>query len=185
MSRRHKFGNRRFCLKRKKGLAKTKAERREISIIARMKNLPITILITGIIAGTLDILAAIIILAGGNAVGTFKYIAGGWFGKAAPEGGSEMVVWGAVFHYIIAICWTAAFLLLYPKLPFLKWNKWLNTIFYGILIQTLMSFVVLPLSNVAPSAFSWLGFLENAAILIFAIALPAALAADWFYQKAE
>ena len=85
-------------------------------------------------------------MAVGNAVGTLKYIAGGAFGKAALEGGNEMVVWCAVFHYIIALCWTAAFLLLYPKMPFMKWNKWFNAIAYGIVIQTLMSFVVLPLS---------------------------------------
>lgn len=150
-----------------------------------MKNLPIKILLVGVIAGTIDILAAIIILAGGNAVGTFKYIASGAFGKAALEGGGEMVVWGAVFHYIIAICWTAAFLLLYPKLSVLKWSKWLNAIAYGIIVQTLMSFVVLPLTNIPPRAFSLWGFLENAVILMFSIGLPTAFAADRFYKKAE
>lgn len=150
-----------------------------------MKNLPIKILLVGIIAGTIDILAAIIILAGGNAVGTLKYIAGGAFGKAALEGGSEMVALGALFHYIIAMCWTAAFILLYPKLPFLHWNKWFNAIVYGILVQIMMSFVVLPLSNVPPRPFSLWGFLENAVILMFSIGLPAAFAAKRFYQKAE
>lgn len=150
-----------------------------------MKNLPIKILLVGIIAGTLDIIAAIIILARGNAVGTLKYIASGWFGKAALEGGYEMAAWGLLFHYIIAICWTAAFLLLYPKLPFLKRNKWLNAIAYGIIVQTLMSFVVLPLSNIPPRAFSLWFFLENAVILMFTIGLPAALAAGRFYKKAE
>lgn len=150
-----------------------------------MRNLPIKILLVGIIAGTLDILAAIIILARGNAVGTFKYIASGAFGKAALEDSNEMVVWGAFFHYIIAMCWTAAFILLYPKLPFLHWNKWLNAIAYGFVVQILMSFVVLPLSNVPPRPFSLWGFLENAVILMFSIGLPAALAADWLYKKAE
>lgn len=150
-----------------------------------MKKLPTTILIAGIIAGTIDILAAIIILARGNAVGTLKYIASGAFGKAALEGGNEMVVWGVFFHYIIAMCWTAAFILVYPKLPFLKWNKWLNAIAYGIIVQTLMSFVVLPVTNIPPRTFSLWGFLENMVILIFSIGLPAALAADRFYKKAE
>jgi hypothetical protein len=150
-----------------------------------MKNLPITILITGLIAGTLDILAAIIILAGGNAVGTLKFIASGAFGKAATDGGYEMAAWGLLFHYIIAMCWTAAFILLYPKLKFLHRNKWLNAIAYGIIVQTLMSFVVLPLTQIPPRPFSLWGFTENALILIFTIGLPAALAADWFYRKAE
>jgi hypothetical protein len=148
-------------------------------------NLLLTILVTGLIAGTLDILSAIFILAGGNAVGTFKYIASGAFGKAALEGGNEMIFWGALFHYIIAISWTAAFILLYPKLPFLHWNKWLNAIVYGLIVQTLMSFVVLPLTNIAPRTFNLWGFTKNAVILMYAIGLPAALAANWFYKKEE
>lgn len=146
-------------------------------------NLALTIIITGLIAGTLDILSAIFILAGGNAVGTFKYIASGAFGKSALEGGNEMIFWGALFHYIIATSWTAAFILLYPKLNFLHWNKWINAIAYGLIVQTLMSFVVLPLTNIAPRVFTLTGFLKNAVILMFAIGFPAALSANWFYKK--
>lgn len=69
----------------------------------KIQSLSVMILITGLIAGTIDILSAIFILAGGNAVGTFKYIASGAFGKTAFEGGNEMVAYGALFHYIIAI----------------------------------------------------------------------------------
>jgi hypothetical protein len=148
-----------------------------------MKNLPINILITGLIAGTIDILAAIIILAGGNAVGTLKYVASGAFGKAATEGGNEMVAFGLLFHCIIAMSWTAAYFLLYPRLPFLKWNKWLNAIAYGLIIQTLMSFVVLPLTQIPPRSFNWVSFLENAVILMFSIGLPVSLLADCFYKN--
>ncbi len=148
-------------------------------------NLPLTILITGLIAGTLDILSAIFILAGGNAIGTLKYIASGVFGKAALEGGDEMAVYGLIFHYIIATCWTTAFILLYPKLKFLHWNKWINAIAYGLIVQTLMSFVVLPLTNIAPRTFNLWGFTKNALILMYAIGLPAALMAAWYYKKEE
>jgi hypothetical protein len=146
-------------------------------------NLQITIVITGFIAGTLDILAAIIILAGGNAIGTLKYIAGGVFGKAASEGGYEMAALGLLFHYIIAMSWTAGYFLVYPKFPFLKWSKWFNAIAYGLFVQTIMSFIVLPWTNIAPRTFTVSGFLKNAVILMFAIGLPAALSADWFYKK--
>lgn len=147
------------------------------------QNLLINVLIAGLIAGTLDILAAIIILAGGNAVGTLKYIASGVFGKAASEGGYEMAALGLLFHFIIALSWTAAFFLLYPKLPFLKWNKWFNAAAYGLIIQTLMSFVVLPLTQIPQRPFNWVSFLENAVILIFSIGLPVSLMADRFYRQ--
>ena len=148
-------------------------------------NLLTIISITGLLAGTIDILAAIFLLAGGNIVGTLKYVASGAFGKAALEGGSEMAAWGLLFHFIIAMSWTTVYFLLYPKLSFLKWNKWLNAIAYGLIVQTLMSFVVLPLSQIPQRPFNWVSFLENAVILMFSIGLPVSIMAERFYRKSE
>ena len=64
---------------------------------------------------------------------------------------------------------------------FLKLNKWINAVAYGLIVQTLMSFVILPLSNIAPRTFT--GFLQNAVILMFAIGLPSALSAERFYAQ--
>ena len=55
------------------------------------------ILFSGLIAGTLDISAAILFLANGNAAGVLKYIASGAFGKDAFTGGDEMLAWGVLF----------------------------------------------------------------------------------------
>jgi hypothetical protein len=151
----------------------------------RKFNLLTNILLTGLIAGTLDILSAIIILAKGNALGTLKYIASGAFGKAATDGGYEMAALGLLFHYIIAMSWTAGYFLLYPKLPFLRWNKWFNAIAYGLIVQTGMRFVFVPLSQISQGPFNWSSFLENAVILMFAIGLPNALIAESYYQKNE
>ena len=147
-------------------------------------NLLTSIFITGLIAGTLDILAAIFLLASGNAAGVLKYIASGAFGQSALAAGSEMIAWGLVFHYIIAFGWTAAFFLLYPKLPILRRNKWLNAAAYGAFVWALMNLVVLPLSHTpAPRAFTASSVLINAAILIVCVGLPVALLADRFYQN--
>ncbi|MPR32370.1 hypothetical protein [Salmonirosea aquatica] len=144
----------------------------------------LTILLTGLIAGTIDILSAIFILAGGNGVAVLKYVASGVFGSTALEGGKEFAMYGLVFHYIIAIGWTGGFILLYPRLKFLHRNTWLNAVLYGLLVQVLMRWGVLPLTQVAPLTNTWAGFLKNAVILMYAIGLPASLAADWFYKKA-
>ncbi len=141
------------------------------------------ILVTGLIAGTCDILAAIIILAGGNAVGVLKYIASGAFGKAALAGGNEMVAWGALFHYIIALSWTTIYFLLYPKLPFLRRNKWLSAPGYGIIVWCVMNLLVLPMTQITQRGFNWRGVLENMAILVVCIGLPITLSADRFYRK--
>lgn len=149
----------------------------------RKPNLLLNILLAGFIAGTLDIIAAIVLLASGNALGTLKYIAAGAFGAAATTGGNSMAALGLLFHYIIALCWTAGYFLVYPKLPFLRWNKWFNAVAYGVFVQTLMRFVVLPLTKVAPRTFSWSGFTKNAVILMFSIGLPVALLADRYYRR--
>lgn len=146
-------------------------------------NLLTNILIAGLIAGTLDILAGIYLLAGGNAAGVLKYIASGAFGRSAFAVGTEMVVWGLLFHYIIASSWTAVFFLSYPKLSFLRRNKWLNAAAYGVLVWTVMNLVVLPLTNIAPRAFTPSGVVQNAAILVVCIGLPVALLADRFYRN--
>ena len=150
-----------------------------------MKNFELlkNILLTGLLAGTCDILAAIFLLSGGNAARVLKYIASGAFGPAALTGGNGMAVLGLLFHYLIALSWTAAYFLLYPKLPFLRWNKWLNAVAYGAIVQTLMSFVVLPLTNIPPRNLTVSGFVKNAVILMFCIGLPAALSAAGFYRK--
>lgn len=148
-------------------------------------NLLINILLAAFIAGTLDILAAIFLLAGGNAAGVFKFIASGVFGKAALQGGSQMIAWGVVFHYIIALGFTTVYFLLYPNLPFLQQNKWLNAAVYGIVVWTVMNLIVLPLTQVSQRAFSWREALINMAILIVCVGLPVSLLADRFYAKAE
>ena len=58
----------------------------------------------GLIAGLLDISAAFIQYysrTGRNPLAVLKFIASGVFGKAALTGGTEMILLGLVFHYII------------------------------------------------------------------------------------
>ena len=74
----------------------------------------IRILWIGLLTGTLDGLAALILNYKISAATIFKFIASGMFGKAAFKGGAEMVVAGVVFHYLIALLFTGAFYLLYP-----------------------------------------------------------------------
>jgi uncharacterized membrane protein YagU involved in acid resistance len=139
------------------------------------------ILRAGLLAGTLDILAAILILAKGKAVATLKFVASGVFGKAAFSGGAGMVLSGAVFHYFIATSFAAGYFLAYPSLPFLQKNKWLSGILYGVIVWTVMNLLVVPLSNAPQSPFAWDSALKNMAILIVCIGLPIAWLADKFY----
>lgn len=143
------------------------------------------ILFAGLLAGTLDILAAIILLAHFKAEATFKYIASGVFGQAALTGGADMVAWGAFFHYFIATGWAAAYFLIYPHITLLHKNKWISGLLYGgIVVWCLMNLVVVPLSQVHRGPFVLISVLKNMAILSVCIGLPVAWLADRYYKAA-
>jgi len=67
-----------------------------------------TISLTALLAGTLDISSAIVkyYIDKHGSMPLFKYIASAVFGQEAYAGGTLMVVWGLVFHYMIAFIFT-------------------------------------------------------------------------------
>jgi hypothetical protein len=150
-----------------------------------MKNLSLwqAILVAGLLAGTMDILSAIFLLAKGNAAGILKYVASGAFGKSALEGDNSMALWGLLFHFIIAMVWAKVYFLAYPYIPFLKQNIFVNALIYGILVWSVMNLVVVPMSQIPPRPFNWENALKNMAILCVCIGLPMAWLADKFYKQ--
>jgi uncharacterized membrane protein YagU involved in acid resistance len=150
-----------------------------------MKNLSLwqAILIAGLLAGTMDILAAIFILAKGNALGVLKYVASGALGKAALEGDNTMALWGLFFHFLIAMIWAKVYFLAYPYLPFLKNNIFINAIIYGLVVWCIMNLIVVPLSQIPPRPFNWENALKNMAILCFCIGFPIAWLADKYFKQ--
>jgi hypothetical protein len=129
------------------------------------------ILITSLIAGTMDGLAAIFILAKGQAALIFKYIASAIYGKAAFAGGAGMIYTGIIFHYLIATCFTILFFVMYYFIPFLRKNIYLVTVFYGIFIWVVMNLLVLPITQVK-NVITLEGAVKNILILIVCVALP-------------
>jgi uncharacterized membrane protein YagU involved in acid resistance len=65
-------------------------------------------------------------------------------GKVAFKGGWAMAVYGLGFYYIIAYCFTTAYVLLYPYLPFLKKHKLASGLLYGLFVWLVMNRIVLP-----------------------------------------
>ena len=151
------------------------------------KNIFNTISWTALLVGTLDIAAAIIkfyIETGKGPEPIFKFIASGVFGKEAFAGGTLMIVWGAVFHFMIAFVFTLVLFLIYPVI--IKWlkNKFLTGIIYGLAIWAIMNRVVLPLSlTPQPKSFDIAQAGIAALILICMIGIPVALIASHYYRK--
>jgi hypothetical protein len=153
-----------------------------------MKQKYIQILKAGLIAGTMDILAACILvyIRTGHtyATGILKFIASGVFGKAALDGGSPMIFAGLLFHYLIAGIFAAFFFWVYPKIQIASKNRLATAVVYGIFAWCVMNLVVVPLSHVASRPIKLSNALINIGILIICIGIPVSFIAHSYYRKA-
>ncbi|WP_133259728.1 hypothetical protein [Pseudochryseolinea flava] len=142
-----------------------------------------TILIAGLLAGTLDGIGAMILAYFRNGVKpevVFKYIASGYFGPEAFKGGTAMVMYGILFHYIIATGWALLLYVVYPYVIQSLQNKIIIGIIYGIVIWFGMNLIVVPASNVpAAKEFNLIQAVINAAILVVAVGLPITYVTAW------
>jgi hypothetical protein len=145
------------------------------------------ILKAGILAGFLDAAAAsiqyLITSHGKSPVAVWKYVASGFFGKAAFGGGGEMVAAGLGFHFFNAILFSAFFYFLYSKIKWISNHIIIAGIIYGIFVWCVMNLVVVPLSNVPPYAFSFSKAIIAACILIVCVGIPVALVAHGHLHK--
>ena len=133
------------------------------------------ILTVAFIAGTLDGASAVIILANFKFAATFKYIASAVFGKAAYSGGTEMILAGIFFHYLIAFSFTLFYAFAATKVRFLSANKVVSGILYGLFVWAIMNLIVVPATRIPGSDFNLQRALVNAVILVFCIGLPISL----------
>lgn len=152
-----------------------------------MKSKSGTIFLSALIAGTLDILAALIIydliLQKTTSIKILQSIASGIFKKEAYSGGSQMALYGLLLHYFIALIFAWFYFTIYPYFNFLKKNTVLSGILYGIFVWIIMNLVVLP--TVFPSLpEKHLDFplILSMLILIFCIGIPIALITKKHYS---
>ncbi len=138
-----------------------------------------TVALSGFVAGTLDIIAAIsiyaVLLDRTTAVRILQSIASGIYGKAAFTGGMETTLYGLFFHYSIATSWAAAYFFLFPNISFLQRQRIISGLIYGIVVWLIMNLVVLPFSNVTQGQFTLQGVLTGIGILMVCVGLPISL----------
>lgn len=156
---------------------------------SKLKDALPTIFWLGFLTGTLDGMAAIIWSfitnpkVGADVI--FEFIASAVFGKAAFTSGTQMVVAGVFFHYLIAFLFTATFYLLYPFFDKLIRNKYIIAVVYGIIVWLVMNLVVVPLSKIGYHHIKVHVALTGLVILIICIGIPVALIADNKYWKGK
>ncbi|MEO6455552.1 MAG: hypothetical protein ABIN97_15840 [Ginsengibacter sp.] len=152
-----------------------------------MKPFTKAVLITTLIAGTLDILSAYVhvyILTGHISKTMFNYIASGALGPVeSMKEGWGVIIMGIFFHYFIAFAFTLFFFLIYRKLKIGSINKYIAGVLYGLFVWLVMNQIVLPLSMLPARPFNLKNAIIGALILIFMIGLPISISAHNYFKK--
>lgn len=144
------------------------------------RNAAKAILLGGLIAGTLDLMAAFVsawLRTRTTPLRLSQYIASGAIGPAAFSGGNKTALLGVAFHFLIATTAAVVFYLASRVLRFLvEWPIPMGLL-YGVLVYLFMNFVVLPRSAIAPAriAPALSARAIQALIIMFCVGLPVAL----------
>jgi len=100
------------------------------------------IIVGGLVAGTLDLTQASILFG----LQVPLVIAGGLLGEKAFHGGAGVYALGIVLHFFIAFSWTAIYYGASRRLTFMLEHPLVCGLFFGMAVELVMSYVVLPLS---------------------------------------
>ncbi len=110
-----------------------------------------TILLTGLFVGTTDLISAYVTSfarTGKYSEKMLYFIAGGALGlENSLKGGNGIALLGLFFHYFIAFAYTLFFFLVFPRLKFLSYNKYLVGMLYAVFVNLTMGQIVLRLSR--------------------------------------
>ena len=144
------------------------------------------VLLTTLVAGTLDIIAAHVdqtIRNGAFPTKMFYAIAGGAIGlKNAFSGGWPVIVLGVFIHYFISFSFTLFFFLVYFRIKTVSPSKYLNGFLYAMFVWAMMTFIVLPLTALPhrPFVFS-IDTIVGLMVLTAVFGLPISLMAERYY----
>ena len=136
-----------------------------------------TILYGGLVAGLLEVLqgVAVYALQGRDPMELLQYIASGAMGSEAFSGGYETAALGTAFNFLIAFVTAAVYYEASRFLPALYKQPLLWGPVFGVGVYMVMNYIVLPLSAVPRSPFSFALLLNGLIGHAFLVGLPIAL----------
>jgi hypothetical protein len=136
-----------------------------------------TIFISGLTAGTLDAVAAVLLYVKPvnlhNSSRIFRYIASGLFGKAAYETGPLFPITGLILHYMIATLWSFIYLFILHHV-FKFGAIWVKIILFASLIWVIMNGFVVPLSGLTSRPDGW-AIMRSFTVILICVSLPICL----------
>jgi hypothetical protein len=138
-----------------------------------------TILLAGLVAGTLDILDAIIfyrLRSHVPAIRILQSVASGLLGRGAFTGGMPTAAIGLVIHFCIATFWAALFILIARSVPAMRRYAAASGLIYGLIVYAIMNYLVLPQTHARPLPTQVsIVVLNGVCAIVFCIGLPIAL----------
>lgn len=141
----------------------------------------------GLLAGTLDILAAFAM--SWPRVGparVLQSIAYGLLGRAAYQGGVRTAVLGLLLHFVIALSAAAVYYAASRQWSVLHRRPIICGLAYGVVVYLVMNLVVLPLSQIGLRVPAWHTVALLVVIHMVCVGLPIALAtARWRVASAS
>jgi hypothetical protein len=140
------------------------------------------ILLGGVVAGVLDISDAVVFtwFRGGSAARMLQGIASGLLGPGSFQGGPATAILGLALHFVIATGAAAVFVLASLRAPALLERPFVWGPIYGLIVYSVMRFIILPLSLVRMQPFAFnIGFANLIFAHIFLVGIPIALVASY------
>jgi hypothetical protein len=135
------------------------------------------IILGGLIAGTLDGVAAILTFSNPinlhNASRVFRYIAASLFGAQAIDGGLVFPFIGLAIHFLIATIWTALYIRIIFKI-FKPGVVWAKIILYAATIWVIMNGFVITLAGLKAQYNGW-SIMRSFSIILFCVSVPICL----------
>jgi len=136
----------------------------------------------GLIAGTLDIVAAFVVYGffGAKPIPLLQGIAAGLLGSGARNGGIGTAALGLVCHFFIAFLAAAVYFILSHWLPATRRHAVVSGAVYGVMVYFVMNRIVVPLSAARKFPFSWQMMFIGLAIHVVCVGIPIAVATRRF-----
>jgi uncharacterized membrane protein YagU involved in acid resistance len=147
-----------------------------------------TILIAGIIAGTLDSAAASVVFyfkLSLSPAQVMQYIASALYGADAFSGGAAMVIIGTLLHLVISFVIAATYFYLYQVISQLR--KWpvISGLLLGVAVWLFMNLVIIPFSKIQPSPFELSAVIISVAWHMVLVGLPISLITKRHFDRAR
>lgn len=143
-------------------------------------NARLAIIVGGLVAGTLDLTQASILFGWKVPL----VIAGGLLGERAFNGGAGTYILGILLHFFIAFSVTTIYYLASRRLTFMLEHPLVCGPFFGMAVELVMSYVVLPLSALhARGPYRLYDVLLGLIVHMIVIGLPVAYSVRQFARR--